>query len=212
MNAYATNILPGEYIPTVFDGYSVNVVVDEKPVTLGLWDTTGQEDYDTLRSMSYTQTDVFLICFSVEDFISFKNVTAKWYPEVRKYCPNTPVILVGTYSDSRVDPKAVDRVKKRYNRGPITYDEGLTKSKEISAKCYRECDARSGKGLSVVFDKAVRAGLIYLNPEGIISTIISVIYLIAQMKKEKRKKERRNGETKGRAGERVREKRKRQED
>jgi Ras-related C3 botulinum toxin substrate 1 len=74
---YTTNSFPDEYIPTVFDNYSPIVIVDGCPVSLGLCDTDGQEDHDHLKPLSYSQTDVFLICFSLVNPKSFQNVKAK---------------------------------------------------------------------------------------------------------------------------------------
>lgn len=49
--SYTTNYFPEDYVPTVFDNYSANVMVDGKPFSLGLWDTGMYIGYDHLESM-----------------------------------------------------------------------------------------------------------------------------------------------------------------
>ena len=71
--SFTSQVFPDEYVPTVFDNYSTNLIVDTQPINLGLWDTAGQADYDRLRPLSYPQTDFFLICFSLADRFTFEN-------------------------------------------------------------------------------------------------------------------------------------------
>lgn len=143
---------------TRFDNYSAKVMVDSRPINLGLWDTAGQEDYDRLRPLSYPQTGVFLICFSVVSPPSYENVKTKWYPEITHHAPNTPIILVGTKLDLREDPETIEKLRERRQQ-PITYQQGLQMAKEIGAVKYMECSALTQNGLKSVFDEAIHAVL-----------------------------------------------------
>ena len=105
--SFSTNFIPVEYIPTVFDNYQYSVQVKLEGyglnVNIALWDTAGQEDYDRLRPLSYPDTDVFVLVFSVESPASFENVMVKWYPETKDHVPKAPRILVGTKVDLASD-------------------------------------------------------------------------------------------------------------
>lgn len=74
-------------------------IVDGVNVSLRLWDTFGDHDKD--RRFAYGRSDVVLLCFSIANPVSLRNCRAMWYPEIRKFCPDTPVILVGCKNDLR---------------------------------------------------------------------------------------------------------------
>ena len=156
--SYTTNKFPSEYVPTVFDNYAVTVMIGGEPYTLGLFDTAGQEDYDRLRPLSYPQTDVFLVCFSVVAPASFENVKEKWVPEIAHHCSKTPFLLVGTQIDLRDDPSYIEKLAKNKQR-PISFELGEKLAKELKAVKYVECSALTQKGLKNVFDEAILAAL-----------------------------------------------------
>ncbi|THH33997.1 hypothetical protein EUX98_g184 [Antrodiella citrinella] len=131
-------------------------MVDGKTISLGLWDTAGQEDYDRLRPLSYPQTDVFLICFSLVSPPSYEN----WYPEISHHAPSTSIVLVGTKLDLREDQNTIEKLRDR-RMAPIQYSQGVAMAKDIGAVKYLECSALTQKGLKTVFDEAIRA---VLNP------------------------------------------------
>lgn len=156
--SYTTDSFPGEYVPTVFDNYSAPMVCDGVPVSLGLWDTAGQEDYDRLRPLSYPQTDVFLICFSVVSPSSFENVTSKWCPEIKHHCADAPILLVGTKIDLREDKETLQSLSDA-GQVPVKREQGQKLANKIRAVKYLECSALTQRGLKQVFDEAVRAVL-----------------------------------------------------
>ncbi|KAI4881178.1 hypothetical protein NFI96_012861 [Prochilodus magdalenae] len=159
--SFTTNAFPKEYIPTVFDNYSSQITVDSKPISLNLWDTAGQEAYDRLRTISYPQTNVFIICFSISSPTSYENIRLKWYPEVSQHCPNVPFLLVGTKKDQREDPEVLKKLREQ-NLTAVTRQQGEALAREIKAVKYLECSALKQAGVKEVFEEAVRA---YLNPK-----------------------------------------------
>jgi len=152
--SYTTNSFPGEHVPTVFDNYSANAIVDEEPITLGLWDTAGSSEYNELRPLSYPGTDAFIVCYSIIDPNSLKCVSEKWVPEIQAHCPGVPIILVGTKSDLRNKPEA-------QTEGIVTVKDADDMAKQINAVTIIECSALTQERLPDVFQQTIRA---VINP------------------------------------------------
>ncbi|XP_026467352.1 ras-like GTP-binding protein RhoL [Ctenocephalides felis] len=175
---YTKGVFPCEYIPTVFENYTANILVDGCTHILNVWDTSGQEDYDRLRPLSYPNTDCFLLCYSISSRDSFDHVHSKWYPEIRHYSPKAPIILIATKIDLR----------NSNSHGLVTFEEGQAMHKKIRSSDFVECSALEYTNVDIVFIKAVRAVLqkenaarkLKCNPSGLSDRILGEVALEAQ--------------------------------
>ncbi|KAK0406314.1 hypothetical protein QR680_018497 [Steinernema hermaphroditum] len=159
LTGFTTGFMPPVHVPTIFDHYSVDVIVDDRKVRLELTDTAGQESFTDLRRLSYYNTRVFIVCFSVVDRNSFLNVKSQWIPELRLYSSFSHVILVGTKIDLRepAEDKGEDRVSRK---------EGRKMARKIGALKYVECSSLRNIGLRSLFEDISRL-VLYSEPSKI---------------------------------------------
>ncbi|XP_029895496.1 rho-related GTP-binding protein RhoF-like isoform X1 [Aquila chrysaetos chrysaetos] len=156
--AFARGDFPKVYVPTVFEKYTASLQVGGKPVKIHLWDTAGQEDYDRLRPLSYSDANVVLICFDVTDPNSYENILTKWYPEVNHFCKGVPVLLVGCKTDLRQDRAVLRKLQER-RLEHITYQQGEAMARQVHAVSYLECSARYRENVGDIFAEACSAAI-----------------------------------------------------
>ena len=98
------------------------------------------------------------MCFSIDSPDSLENIPEKWTPEVKHFCPNVPIILVGNKKDLRNDPNTQKDLKKM-KQEPVKPQEGSAMAEKILAFAYLECSAKTKEGVREVFETATRAAL-----------------------------------------------------
>jgi GTP-binding nuclear protein Ran len=78
------------------------------------WDTAGQERFGSLRDVYYVNCDCAILMFDVTSRLTYKNLPM-WYRDIRRVCPNIPILLVGNKVDvhnRQVKPKMINFHKK----------------------------------------------------------------------------------------------------
>ncbi|KAL5987612.1 Ras-related C3 botulinum toxin substrate 3 [Asimina triloba] len=160
--SYTSNKFPTDYVPTVFDNFSANVVVEGTTSNLRnfCFFRTGQEDYNRLRPLSYRGAD--------------------WIPELQHYSPGVPIVLAGTKLDLREDkyyladhPGLVTVTTTQFSTSAIVYSihhpdckvfrkhirnkySGEELRKQIGAAYYIECSSKTQQNVKAVFDAAIK--------------------------------------------------------
>ncbi|XP_060588113.1 cell division control protein 42 homolog [Ruditapes philippinarum] len=158
LKTYTTNIYPTDVYPGGWDNYTVTVTIGETSYQLGLFDTSGLDDYCRLRALTYPGTHVFLLCYSVINPDSMDDLLQRWVPEVQHFLPSSAFLIVGTQTDLR-DDESTRRELQKYRQKPVTHEEGAELAKQVNADGYVECSSLTQQGLNDVFDEAILAVL-----------------------------------------------------
>ncbi|KAJ3614437.1 hypothetical protein NHX12_018010 [Muraenolepis orangiensis] len=153
LKRFVTKTFPDDaYKPTVYDNMGVELYTDGVQISLGLWDTAGDDTFQHIRPRSYQQADVVLLCFSVANPGSLAAVQHKWAAEVLRHLPQVPMLVVGMQTDLRdfAESQVVACI-------PAT--QGRRVARDVRAKGYLECSALGNRGVQQVFECAVRTAV-----------------------------------------------------
>ncbi|KRH92483.1 small GTP-binding protein domain [Pseudoloma neurophilia] len=128
--------------PTIFENLFISIEIKNFPVQLYVWDTAGQEAYDSIIPLTYKQTSIGVLCYSIADKYSFDALEEKWIRELKYHSPESEVVLIGTKSDLR-ETMAPEQC--------ISYEEGEELARKLGAIGFFECSAKDGKNCKQVF-------------------------------------------------------------
>jgi small GTP-binding protein len=97
---YVHNKFDPKYKATIGVSHALKkLAIDNKPITMSIWDTGGQEMFDFIRPHYFIGSDGGLIVYDVTQKSSFDRLD-RWFDELYKYCKeNISVILVGNKTD-----------------------------------------------------------------------------------------------------------------
>lgn len=68
-------------------------------VSLEIWDTAGEERYQSVMSLYYRGANAIIVVYDVTDPKSFSNATLYWMEQIKIYCGNPLILLVGNKTD-----------------------------------------------------------------------------------------------------------------
>jgi Ras-related protein Rab-23 len=137
---FCTGAFSGEYKKTIgvdFLQKKVFVPSQNETITMDLWDTAGQEEFDTLTRNYYRGAQACVIVFSTTDRSSFVAVES-WKDKVEREVQNIPIVIV---------QNKVDQIESAV----MTSKEAEDLSRKLGLKLYRTC-VKDNTNVDAVFE------------------------------------------------------------
>ena len=150
ISRFSTGNIPIESLPTVGAAYYSKIItIENSEIELRIWDTAGQETYQSLTPIYFRNALIAFVVYDVtkkETFLSVKN----WVNQLKDYCNNDIVIVI---VGNKIDLE---------NEKKIDFSELSLLSEELKALAI-ETSALNGYGI----DRMIQIGLsalLELNP------------------------------------------------
>ena len=129
-----------------FDYFSFFVRIDKKILKLQIWDTCGQEIYNSLISNFYRNSSLAIMVYGINNRASFEHID-NWLKEIKiSSNPDAKIILIGNKNDLEDERK-------------VTYEEAKQYAEDLEFSNFFETSAKSGFNAQKVFLEA--ANLLY---------------------------------------------------
>lgn len=97
--------------------------------------------------------------------------------------------MVGTKLDLREDKEEMNKLESE-GKSPLKYVDGLKLKRKIGAEKYLECSAKTMTNVHQIFEEAIRAALVHMNPKPtkrrrctLLWTFIRVVCVLTLQKK-----------------------------
>ena len=107
------------------------ISINEFKIRMQIWDTAGQEKFNSIVSNYYKNTEVAIFVYSIDKENTFDNIK-KWYNKFYENCTGNSInILLGNKSDLK------DENRK------VSYEQGKNFAKNNNLKIFKEISCKS---------------------------------------------------------------------
>jgi Ras-related protein Rab-1A len=123
--------------------WNLTIEKNDRCHRIQMWDTAGQENYQSITNAFYRGADVIVLCYAVNNRNSFTSIE-RWKSRVDQRVPTARLLLVATKLDQSEE-------------GPefVSAEEGLQKASELNTP-HVATSAFTGEGIDVLKDELIR--------------------------------------------------------